>query len=768
MKISEEDRGFLAAQAPGLDPTLDTTLDEASRLFSPGGLRQYLAGARALAALGKEPSLVEIYLQALPQVARECGEEVVEDSVGAVMRLASMTSGEVLALVFATLPIAAARLGDLNLVRAYLQLLHRTAAKAPRGLRPMLEHLDELLRQLTVSGLGRWADFGAETHRRDPARQSAYFALQSQDSLAVLQRERRGTLLINSQRRLSSYLRALWGRDFPLRPLAAQTAHTRPFLEDEILSLPDAVDDIRGRSGFDLYRAMAAHLAAHQLYAVPLPDAALFSPSQRFLIGVMEDARVEARAWTLFPGLRQLWRSLMPEGLPPPEHPGLDLIERCALALLDPACLPGDPELEAIATRFHAAFAQGQGDLSLPLGLALHEALAKRQAVPSVRLLETLRIPYRDDNRCLWIPLVPGPAASAPQVRRRVGLMEFINECDVETAGDDAQEIWVLRTELFPYEDEGISYNQRDGKPAVSDPVLYPEWDYRTQRYRPQWVSVSERRPPAGDPTRIDTVLSEHRGVGHQIKRLIDRLRPHGATRQRKLEDGDVLDLNAAVEAMVDLRLGFPPDPRITQRIILHRRDLCVLVLLDLSASTNERVRGDDDKTVLDLSREAATLLATALEGIGDPYALHGFASNGRHDVRYSLFKGFEQRFDDQAKSRLAGMSGDLSTRMGAALRHAGAHLRHRRERRKLLLLVTDGEPADVDERDPQTLRQDARKAVDELRESGVHTYCLTLDPLADQYVERIFGPGHYTIVDHLRRLPERLPLLFARLTQTP
>jgi nitric oxide reductase activation protein len=110
-------------------------------------------------------------------------------------------------------------------------------------------------------------------------------------------------------------------------------------------------------------------------------------------------------------------------------------------------------------------------------------------------------------------------------------------------------------------------------------------------------------------------------------------------------------------------------------------------------------------------------------------------------------------------------MRGGLSTRMGAAMRHAGAQLLKQPERRKLILLVTDGAPADIDERDPQHLRHDTRKAVEELYSKGVLTYCLTLDPQADAYVKRIFGMNNYTIVDNVERLPEKLPQLFASLT---
>ncbi len=772
----EDYRPDLLAVAPDLADTLDATLHEAARVLSPAGLRDYLDGARALIGLGRGKELLATYLETMPLVARECGEDVISDCVGAVLQLSSMTSGQVLTLVFATLPTAATRLADPDMLRGYLSLLHRLAARAPRGLRPMLGRLDDLLGKLTLSGLRRWADFGAEAYGRDLPRQAAYFGLDSEDSRAVLQQERRGTLFVDSQRRLNFYLRAFWARTFFLRPAAADLHGVRPFVADRALHLPDAVDDRDGGTGLDVYRAMAAHMAAQIVHTPAPPPGRDLAPAVRFLIGMFEDARVEAAAVAEFPGLRRLWRSLTAEaGTPHPEHETMPLIERLAVVLLDGEGTTGDVEVDAIAARFHKAVADGaaSGDTSLGLAEELYALLSQRRAMPSLRILESLRIPYRDDNRFLWATEAEAWQSETlwvpdrpQQVRRRVGLMEFINEIDCETAGDDAQEIWTLDGELFPYEDEGISYNQREGKEPVSDPFHYGEWDYQVQLMRPNWVTVYERRQPRGNPADIDAVLTTHRGVSHSIRQIVDRLRPQGIVRQRRLEDGDDLDINAAVDAMVMLRMGRDPDPRITQRWVINRRDLCVLVLLDLSQSTNDPVREAEDRTVLDLTRDACALVATAINGIGDPFAIHGFASDGRHDVHYTRFKDFDQPFEDEAKSRLAGMTGGLSTRMGAALRHAGWHLRQRPEKHKLLLVVTDGEPADIDERDPQYLRLDARKAAEDLRAAGVQPYCLTLDPSADRYVERIFGANAYTVVDHVQRLPERLPSLFATLTR--
>ena len=776
MKFNLDDyREELIKAAPELADTLDGTFQEAARVMSPNGLKDYFDGARAIVSLGKRAQLLVTYLDDMPQVVKECGEDIIRDTVGAVLKLASMASGEVLILMLSTLPGASRRLGDPDLLRGYLTLVHRLSAKAPRGMRPMFGVIEELLAKLTLSGLRRWVDFGADAYRRDLPKQADYFGLVSEDSRAVLKQERRGTLFIDSQRRLNFYLRAFWGRAFFLRPSAADYLGFRPFIEDGALHLPDAVDAVDGIDGLDLYRAMCAHMAAHITHSSKGLTAQALSPAQLFFVGFVEDARVEYCAIEQFPGLRDMWKSLIP--LSPAnayEHETMFLLEKTAIALLEPGVSTGDMAVDALVEQFHINIDANKNEMMFAwtFGVELFNLFSDRRAVPSLRILENLRIPYRDDNRFVWAQdgfdwddAVGYTAASDRQVRKNVGLMEMINEVEVEGAGDDAQEVWVLSSELFPYEDEGVSFNQIEGKEPVSDPFHYPEWDYKVQLHRPSWATVFERRQGRGEVELIDKVLSEHKGVSHRIKQIIDRLRPQGISRQRRLEDGDELDINAAVDAIIMTRIGMQPDTRITMRNVLNRRDLAVVILLDLSESTNETVRGSE-RTVLELTRDASALVASAINGIGDPFAIHGFASDGRHDVQYYRFKDFEQRLDDDVKSRMAGMKGGLSTRMGAAMRHAGHHLMQRSEKHKLLLIVTDGEPADIDERDPQYLRMDAKKATQELAQAGIMSYCLTLDPEADRYVERIFGANNYTIVDQVERLPEKLPALFASLTR--
>jgi nitric oxide reductase activation protein len=167
---------------------------------------------------------------------------------------------------------------------------------------------------------------------------------------------------------------------------------------------------------------------------------------------------------------------------------------------------------------------------------------------------------------------------------------------------------------------------------------------------------------------------------------------------------------------------------------------------------------------VLEVERLAASFLARAMDGLGDPFAVAAFCSNTREDVRYTRIKDFGQPFGDLALGRLAGLTGDLSTRLGPVIRHAGNDLARQKSYRRLLLIVTDGEPSDVDVDDRRYLVEDARAAVHELRREGVDVFCVALDSDAESYAERVFGRRGSLHINSIDSLPEKLPALYLRL----
>ncbi|MDD4882357.1 MAG: nitric oxide reductase activation protein NorD, partial [Gallionellaceae bacterium] len=520
-----------------------------------------------------------------------------------------------------------------------------------------------------------------------------------------------------------------------------------------------------------LYRATAAHCAAHVVETRRPISAEALNPMQMAVIGVIEDARVEALSIRRFPGLKPLWGKLHTASPEQDKSVG-DYLNRLARALLDDGYQDADPWIAEARALF--ALAQDRLDdnhIAWEIGVALAHSLVQKRIAFNPRT-DLLTAPYRDDNRYFWEfeefdfdKAANAGYESIKQVRKYVSAIEMANEVDVENAGDDAEEIWVLDTELFPYEDMGKSYNELEGKESLSDPFHYSEWDYQIQLERPAWATVQEKRAKSGDLAVIDAITARYKREIHRMKFLLDAMQPQGVQRIRRLEDGDEIDINAAIASLTDIRLGNQPDPRIMMRSVRKTRDFSILVLLDLSESTNDKVQ-DQDYTVRELTQQACVLLADAINKVGDPFAIHGFCSDGRHDVEYYRYKDFDQHWDETPKAKLAGMTGQLSTRMGAAIRHAGHHLQLQRSAKKLLIVITDGEPADVEVRDPQYLRYDTKKAVEEVGRLGVTTYCMSLDPRADNYVSRIFGQKNYMVVDHVQRLPEKLPLLYAGLTR--
>jgi nitric oxide reductase activation protein len=779
--------------SPHTRQALEANWHEATKVFSPRGLDNYLKGVSAIRGLGRGDSLVETWIEEAPQVAKEVGEDVIADLATASLMLASKTSGAVIELLLATAPTAANRLADAQLFLNYLQFINTLIAQAPRGVRPMLDKLEVLFQQLTLGGLRRWALWGAHAHRTNYEEQIRYFSLESKESLAMLQKERKGTLLVDVQRRINMYLRALWARDFFMRPTSGDFESRegyRPYIEDYLLHVPDAFDDFHPSpesgggaggegekiSGLELYRATAAHCAAHIVETRQPISAEALNPMQMAVISVIEDARVEALSIRRFPGLKQIWARLH-TATPEMTASVGDYLNRLARALLDETYQDNDPWIAEARVLF--ANAQDRLDsnhTSWEIGVQLAHRLSEKKIAFNPRT-DLLTAPYRDDNRYFWAfeefdfnKAAGAGYESIKQVRKYVSVMEMANEIDVETAGDDAEEIWVLGTELFPYENigdesNGKSFNELEGKEPVSDPFHYSEWDYQIQLERPAWATVLEKRAKSGDLAVIDAITAQYKREIHRMKFLLDAMQPQGVQRIRKLEDGDEIDINAAIQSFTDIRLGNQPDPRIMMRSVRKTRDFSILVLLDLSESTNEKVQ-DQEYSVRELTQQACVLLADAINKVGDPFAIHGFCSDGRHDVEYTRFKDFDQHWDETPKAKLAGMTGQLSTRMGAAIRHAGHHLKLQRSAKKLLIVITDGEPADVDVRDPQYLRMDTKKAVEEVARDGVITYCMSLDPRADNYVSRIFGQNNYMVVDHVQRLPEKLPLLYAGLTR--
>ena len=730
------------------DRIFDECMKEAKALLSDKGVMTYIENARFLGKMGRGPEPLMVYLEEAPGVAAQIGEESLVDMCEFAHYMSTHTNFKAMVPFLQTTGAVARRLQSRELMLQYMQIvrdmLDRTTGSVhgrettypSPGLPSLLNQAPRLLAQLSLEGFANWVDYGVKYYNNHPERQIDYFSMQSADAHAVMQRERHGTLMVDHERKLDSYMRGLWQDSDYLVPYSEAFDELRkptPYYDSLGIRIPDVYDDDRGVSGIDRYRAALAHMAGHRRWSQQMV-VDNWSPFQRLAVETFEDCRVDYLAIRRYPGLRKVFLALHPVPVEADlQIENVSLINlRLAIAsraILDPDFHVEDADIRDFVERFLESMKDGESNSMDTASIALSFIARNRRqsdALPHT-YFDNTEVDYRDDNRHLWI---------------------YIEQ------GDDEE------TTFEHLDQRSNKEEELKGLP----PRHYHEWDYNSNHYRPDWVSVYEALHPRGNADFIEKLLSKHNQLAKRLKAMLDMLKPQDKERIRYQEEGSELDLDVAIRSLIDFKGGASPDPRINMSHKTAGRDIAVTILLDLSQSLSEKAQGCN-QTILELSQEAVSLLAWSIEQVGDPYAIAGFHSNTRHDVRYYHLKGFTEKWGSESKSRLAAMEAGYSTRMGAAMRHASHYLKAQKAEKKLMLVLTDGEPADIDVDDEQLLIQDAKKAVQELDQDGIYTYCINLDPKADEYVADIFG-RQYTIIDHIDRLPEKLPELFIALTK--
>lgn len=282
----------------------------------------------------------------------------------------------------------------------------------------------------------------------------------------------------------------------------------------------------------------------------------------------------------------------------------------------------------------------------------------------------------------------------------------------------------------------------------------YPEWDFARGRYRSDWCTVAEFDPPnaSGEPNPLpsacDRILRRELarvGLSHQ--------------RHRRQEHGDILDLNAVVDAVVRRAAGGGPDTRVYESRRRTAHDLSVLVLLDATGSTGESSMG---RRVFDQQRTLAARLTAALDDLGGRVATFGFLSQGRKSVRFIRVKEFNDRYDIAAQRRLSSLSPAGFTRLGAGIRHA-THILDSRggTSRKLLVIIGDGLPYENDYTTAYA-EQDSRKALSEAVTRGIGCVCLSIASTTDiGVIERVWGDVPHRRLKHPSELSGSVRPLF-------
>nr|WP_295884246.1 VWA domain-containing protein [uncultured Devosia sp.] len=667
-------------------------------------------------------------------------------SIAAVEKAAGKSAARQLEMA---LPRARAVLAH-DALTTWLQTLIDLSVGAPDAFAVVAMRGDDFLTEIDARAFRRWVMDGIAIPEGKGGARLAHFGATDSGALQAMALLRGGDAELESLTRpLSATALALWNVQPIIRPISPAKARRASF-SGRMVRMPTRFAGFDAGHADQLFQAAVSHIGAHHAHTLALLQPAALKPIQIAIISLLEDSRVELLAGMRYPGLLRLWRSFH-AAQPTGANLSEPLLARLARALIDPTYSDDNSWVVKGRSLFANALNQNDPAALRRIGVLLGNDLGQMRIQFNAKTY-TVQPAYRDDNLGIWAFDTPPESERQEDLvfdAVRVEQREDRGEQRKRKESDDAETGTARMTPPDP--DTGIAV------------ARYGEWDYLAGRMQSDWTTLVEYSPQPSRPEIIDYLLSGYSDIQRRVSSLVTQARIGRSTRRKRQPEGDRLDLDATIRAAIDRRSGHIPDTRIYEHSARRQRDLSVLLLLDVSESTKDTIRGTA-ASIFSVERVAVALLAEAMASLEDPFALHAFASNTRSDVRFLRIKDFDEPYGRSAKARLAGLKPGYSTRMGAILRHGAREISSQQTHRRLVLIVSDGEPSDVDVKDPRYLTEDARRAVQELARAGIDVFCVALASGDSPYLERVFGRNVLRI-STVESLPERLPSLYFKLT---
>lgn len=470
-----------------------------------------------------------------------------------------------------------------------------------------------------------------------------------------------------------------------------------------------------------------------------------------------------------WPGLRKTYDTLVQAHLklrPPPQKPALHEAEqRVRQALLQPGSVKRDDidprDLQPVPLWLHPFPAtQTASDNTAPADVVAEtdqvseittEHRRQGKKVDHSKEDEGL-LAFRLESLFSWTEFVN---VDRPQEDdEELGAKSAVNDLDQFAVSKKSGT--VKQRLKFDLDLPGSDYEDN----TLLEGITLPEWDYRKQTLQPDYCALTLLSNRDADPV----PLPEHlRHAARKTRAFFEHLALNKQW-QRQQQQGSEIDWDAYLNTLTAWRSGQAESTAgLYREMRRQQRDLSCLLLADLSLSTETAV--DDQHTVIDVVRDGLFLMSEALEATGDRFAIAGFSSRNRHHIRYYPIKHFNEPLTHHVRGRIQAIRPGFYTRMGAAIRFATQALEKETTSHRLLLLLSDGKPNDIDRYEGRYGIEDTRHAVKAAQRKGIIPFCVTIDNRANEYLPYLFGPQNYMVVHNAKQLPARLPQLYARLT---
>jgi len=681
-----------------------------------------------------------------------------------------------------------------------LDLITLLLQEEPELIAPLMDGYGPLRRRLDPPAVREFLRTALDIHARNPASAAKFLACELESSHTYIERFSRQAGLADSRDALERLARALCGHEMTVESLGeldSDDLHERtcPLVScRHAVYVPERIAEFPSRAVNEAtYKTMVSMAAASVLAngfatvhglrgAETCRD--LFPPDgkqREVLCGMfclVELCRIAQFCRDRFPGIRGELQRLVEMELA--GTPTADLTGNVTALLLGAPARDPSPAARELADALRdiaqkSTHFETTRDLLTDLcpRLTCAAQLLARELLPRPLCFYpdplfplSISVPGEDQLMADLHDARPAPPEEEPEGPQEPGAEEPTEEAeDHAGSGDESSE------------------QGRDAREGLTVGYFYDEWNVHCADYLHKWCCVHESRPrqATGEVDLSDSVM----GYAERVRKVFERLKPEQMRVEKRLLDGDSIHLDHFVEYISQGQRKQNSEMRFYNKPLTRKRDLAVAVLLDLSGSTAEQCetgpqgaesvslgipeleRAGDGKTVLEVEKEAAFVLATGLEELQDSFALFGFTGNGRENCLFYVFSDFDEKWSrDNAGSLFAAPPGS-ATRIGAALRHAGWRLRHRGAKTKLLLLITDGKPCDQGyETESHYAQHDIRKACQENQQEQIHTFCVSTSENSPADMELMFPNGRYLILEDISRLSSVLSRLYVRLTK--
>ncbi|WP_440952405.1 nitric oxide reductase activation protein NorD [Methanococcoides sp. FTZ1] len=670
-----------------------------------------------------------------------------------------------------------------------------------------------LLKDLDVTELDEWAKNGISILLSDRSGGRSYFSLRSKSATGFAEKLMSGVALKRVSKVLKYYSLGIAGVNFTIRSKSFFpgdfSMYPNPIVSGRTIYLEPTIKGYGDfEENFTIYKLSLMHEVGHIQFGtssfgqgdvlslldkrgirlseftnisegrcdVPVSEASFFDISiiaaiigklpapfiAADIMGIIEDARVEYMTTSLYRGIRREFedvRTQMSQKRPVPISDISKFMESLLLTSVDvePSFCIGE-DLREILDR-------------------IREILVGHVFRPDSSTLDSIKATF-DIYDMLTYRFCPLELLEYEPVRnfeyRGIGVGSVsITRSNNENFTEQVMESFIPRTTL---PDDKELMEERSGKGPeyansknweVLGSYSYDEWDSGIQDYKNDWCTVYEVSPSGSDNDFYLGSRAHYAREITQINRIFKMMKPESFRRLRRQLDGDDFDLDAMIEAFADRKSGINPTDRLYIRRDKRERDVATLFLLDISASTKKKL--ENGRRILDVEKDSLIIMTQALESIGDKYAIAAFSGNTRSDVEFYTIKEFDETFSQEAECRISALEPALNTRLGAAIRHSISKLKAVEAKVKLLVLLSDGDPYDLGFADGKyqgkIAIEDTRVAIQEGNALGMHFFCITVDSEGGEYLDSIFSDVGYTIIDNAATLPERLPMLYNRIT---